>query len=242
MHKYLVVALVTVGISLFMLLGEKKKKSGSDSLWGLSLLVIKLVAVVSCTASTGRILMNFSLFIDGLTNSTQDQIFSTYSRFTGQQMMFAMAVITQIILAPFLLIPLPTHPSSLLHHLPAPLSTRLRPAIPSAPITLSPPAALASIQFLISHPTALKPLLAYAILGGLGQLFIFETIQHFGSLTLVMVTVTRKLFTMLLSVVVFEHELTNPQWFGVAVVFGGIGVEAAFKRRDFMRRARRDRG
>jgi hypothetical protein len=46
-------------------------------------------------------------------------------------------------------------------------------------------------------------------LGGLGQLFIFETIQHFGSLTLVMVTVTRKLFTMLLSVIVFEHVLNK---------------------------------
>jgi UDP-galactose transporter B1 len=83
-------------------------------------------------------------------------------------------------------------------------------------------------------------LAAYALLGGLGQLFIFETIQHFGSLTLVMVTVTRKLFTMLLSVVVFEHELTPGQWAGVGVVFAGIGVEAGIKRRDVMRRARRD--
>lgn len=40
-HKYVVVGLVTIGISLFMLLGDKKKKGGSDSLWGLSLLVIK---------------------------------------------------------------------------------------------------------------------------------------------------------------------------------------------------------
>jgi UDP-galactose transporter B1 len=55
-----------------------------------------------------------------------------------------------------------------------------------------------------------------------------------------MVTVTRKLFTMLLSVVVFEHELTPGQWAGVGVVFAGIGVEAGMKRRDVMRRARRD--
>jgi UDP-galactose transporter B1 len=99
---------------------------------------------------------------------------------------------------------------------------------------------LDSIRFLISHPAAIQPLVAYAVLGGLGQLFIFETIQHFGSLTLVMVTVTRKLFTMLLSVVVFEHKLSSPQWLGVAVVFSGIGVEAAVKQRDVMRKARRD--
>lgn len=56
-----------------------------------------------------------------------------------------------------------------------------------------------------------------------------------------MVTVTRKLFTMLLSVVVFEHTLTVGQWFGVAVVFAGIGVEAGVKRREVMRKTRRDR-
>jgi UDP-galactose transporter B1 len=90
----------------------------------------------------------------------------------------------------------------------------------------------------MSHPTALAPLAAYALLGGIGQLFIFETIQHFGSLTLTMVTVTRKLFTMLLSVFVYKHHLTRGQWFGVAVVFAGIGVEAGAKRRGTARRER----
>ena len=55
-----------------------------------------------------------------------------------------------------------------------------------------------------------------------------------------MVTVTRKLFTMLLSVLVFKHTLKRGQWLGVLVVFGGIGVEAGIKRRDVMRRTRRD--
>ena len=40
-HKYVVVALVTVGISLFMLYGKKSKKGGPDSLGGLALLTIK---------------------------------------------------------------------------------------------------------------------------------------------------------------------------------------------------------
>ena len=191
-----------------------------------------------CVASEPR--LTSSLFIDGLTNSTQDQIFATYKQFTGQQMMFIMAILTQFLLLPFLILPLPSHPSSLLHHLPIPLVTHLGPQIPAAPITFAQPAFVESIQFLFSHPTAVKPLLAFACLGGLGQLFIFETIQHFGSLTLVMVTVTRKLFTMLLSVIVFHHDLSSAQWLGVAVVFSGIGVEAAMKRRDMMRRARRD--
>ncbi|WVR03244.1 hypothetical protein IAU60_000235 [Kwoniella sp. DSM 27419] len=219
-HKYVVVALVTVGISLFMLLAEggKKKKGGNDSAWGLWLLSV-------------------NLFIDGLTNSTQDQIFSTYRSFTGQQMMFCMSLFTQLLLLPALLLPLPTHPLSLLSHLPFPLS----PSLATSPIVFARPALVECLSFIYTHPTTLAPILAYALLGGLGQLFIFETIQHFGSLTLVMVTVTRKLFTMLLSVVVFEHKLTRGQWLGVAVVFGGIGVEAGMKRVEMVRRAKKDK-
>lgn len=151
-------------------------------------------------------------------------------------MMFTMACTTLLLLAPLLCLPLPTHPLSILSHLPFPLS----PNPTAAHLQFSPAALPASVKFLASHPTAVAPLLAYALLGGLGQLFIFETISHFGSLTLVMVTVTRKLFTMLLSVVLFEHKLTWGQWAGVAVVFLGIGVEAAQKRREMIRRTKRD--
>jgi UDP-galactose transporter B1 len=152
-------------------------------------------------------------------------------------MMFAMSSFTILLLLPMMIIPLPEHPIAFIHHLlPYNSSDRI---IPTAS-TLSQPALQSVISFIASHPTSLAPLLAYALLGGLGQLFIFETIQHFGSLTLVMVTVTRKLFTMLLSVVVFNHRLTLGQWAGVAVVFGGIGVEAGMKRREMMRRTKRD--
>lgn len=61
---------------------------------------------------------------------------------------------------------------------------------------------------------------------------IFETLERFGSLTLVSITVTRKLFTMLLSVVVYKHELAGLQWLGVGTVFVGIGLEAREKRRE----------
>lgn len=166
-------------------------------------------------------------------------------------MMFHMSLLAQSLLLPSILLPLPSHPLALLHYLPSPLIAPLRPhlspfssssssSVPG-PLSWSPPAALQSIRFILSHPTSLPPLLAYALLGGLGQLFIFETIAHFGSLTLTMVTVTRKLFTMLLSVFVFDHRLTLGQWAGVGVVFAGIGVEAGVKRRDVARKARRDK-
>lgn len=45
------------------------------------------------------------------------------------------------------------------------------------------------------------------------------------------ITLTRKLFTMLLSVVVYNHKLTPGQWLGTAIVFAGISVEAFVKRK-----------
>lgn len=150
--------------------------------------------------------------------------------------MFIMAFITLTLLTPVMLLPLPVHPWAVVSGL---FSSRAI-GVPSG-ISFSPPIFLQSIRFLTSHPTALPPLGAYAALGGLGQIFIFETIAHFGSLTLVMITVTRKLFTMLLSVFVFGHKLTAGQWAGVAVVFAGIGVEAGFKRREAARRVKQDK-
>lgn len=46
------------------------------------------------------------------------------------------------------------------------------------------------------------------------------------------VTVTRKMFTMILSVVAFGHRLSQMQVLGVGLVFGGIGVEAAIARQE----------
>ena len=74
-HKYLVVSLVTLGISLFMLLGsegppskhsasKKEPSTGGESLLGLGLLVVNLL-------------------IDGATNSGQDEIFKKWRGVTG---------------------------------------------------------------------------------------------------------------------------------------------------------------
>lgn len=58
------------------------------------------------------------------------------------------------------------------------------------------------------------------------------TLSIFGSLLLVTVTVTRKMLTMIISVLWFGHSLTGMQWLGVGLVFGGIGVEAELNKRE----------
>ncbi|KAL6302814.1 UDP-galactose transporter [Sparassis latifolia] len=201
LYKYLVVAMVTLGITMFMGFGNEKPsraKANGD-----------LSAYAQLTGIT-YLLIN--LAIDGATNSTQDEIFHRY-KITGQQMMFWINLFCTALTSLISILPLPYIP--VLH--PSSSGTELQGAL----------------DFIRQHPSVVTPLTQFALTGALGQLFIFETLQHFGSLTLVTITLTRKLFTMLLSVVVYNHKLTKGQWLGAAVVFAGISVEAWVKRKDF---------
>lgn len=199
-HKYLVVAMVTLGITMFMGFGQEKPskaKAGAD--------------LSAYTQLIGITYLLINLAIDGATNSTQDEIFARY-RVSGQQMMFWINLFCTLLTSFISVLPLPYIP--VLH--PSNSGTELQGAL----------------EFIRTHPSVVMPLAQFALTGALGQLFIFETLQHFGSLTLVTITLTRKLFTMLLSVVVYNHKLTKGQWLGTAVVFAGISVEAWVKRRD----------
>merc|ERR1712093_483164 len=64
-----------------------------------------------------------------------------------------------------------------------------------------------SLAFIASHPSVRLDILLFGLTGAVGQIFIFVTLSLYGSLTLVTITVTRKMVTMLLSVFVFDHKL-----------------------------------
>lgn len=214
LYKYGVVLLVTLGVATFTLHhpGTSKKVAASaakqpsgSSVWGIFLLSINLL-------------------LDGLTNTTQDHIFSSpklYTRFTGPQMMVAQNVLSTFLTATYLLIMPHLSQSGLLHNLlPIPIPPSTETELYSA------------IQFLTRHPEALKHVLGFAACGAVGQLFIFYTLSRFSSLLLVTVTVTRKMLTMLLSVFWFGHSLSSGQWLGIGLVFGGIGAEAIVQRQE----------
>ena len=157
-HKYVVVTLVTVGITMFMGFGgegnQKHRAKGQDdpTLWhsviGMTYLFINLV-------------------LDGATNSTQDEIFARY-KVSGQQMMLWINLFSTIL-------------TSLISVLPLPYIPVLHPSKGGETEFKN------ALHFLRTHPTIIYPLVQFALTGALGQLFIFETLQHFGSLTLVYV-------------------------------------------------------
>ncbi|POV95229.1 hypothetical protein PSHT_15783, partial [Puccinia striiformis] len=190
-HKYIVVGMVTIGISLFMLFanhGSKASKGPQQSTY---------------------YWLIYSLM--GATNSTQDEIFSRFT-ISGSQLMFIMNALATIITLAVLQAPIPTAISSFF-----------------GTSNSSGNEFTAAIEFIKSSPKVLQDILLFSSAGAIGQLFIFETLSHFGSLTLVTITVTRKLFTMLLSVFIFNHQLSFGQWGGIAIVFLAIGLEAYVK-------------
>ena len=153
----------------------------------------------------GLFLLSINLLADGFVNSTQDQIFSGNKTLTGPQMMLGFNLCSAVLTTGYII---------------------LTYFIPSRPSELS-----TMINFVQLHPRIVVDILAFAISGAVGQIFIFLTLSMHGSLILVTITVTRKLFTMLLSVMWFNHQLTSGQWAGVGLVFGGIGLEAYWTRK-----------
>jgi len=81
---------------------------------------------------------------------------------------------------------------------------------------------LLSIKFILSHREIMWDLSVLCTCMAFGQMFIFRTITNYGPLVCSMLTTTRKFFTILFSVMVFRHELTRLQWLGIAIVFGAL--------------------
>ncbi|KAJ1673673.1 UDP-galactose transporter [Spiromyces aspiralis] len=189
LYKYAVVAMVTIGVSTFMLNqtsnnsnNHKTPSAGSNSnyLFGLLLILINLC-------------------IDGVMSATQDQTFIDFTHLRPEHMMCYLNLFSCLLMVIWLANP-------------------WNPELAHA------------IAFLSAHPRAIGDIAVFAICGAVGQCFIYYTIAHFGSLVLTTITVTRKLFTILISVVKFNHPLNPAQWLSIAMVFAGIGVEVYFKK------------
>lgn len=215
LYKYAVVSLVTAGVAVFTLQHPSSSRKSSSLTTGAS-------------PAWGLTLLAINLLFDGLTNSTQDYINASFTPFSGSQMMCAQNIISTGLTTTYLLV---------------------APYLASSPlgslIGLTPAAAGEFVNasgFIARHPSVGADVLMFAACGAVGQVFIFYTLAKFSSLLLVTITVTRKMLTMLLSVVWFGHSLGFGQWVGVGLVFGGVGAEAAVGRWEKAKREKELRG
>ncbi|EXJ77417.1 hypothetical protein A1O3_09643 [Capronia epimyces CBS 606.96] len=213
LSKYMVVLAVTSGVALFTLYHPPKpgKERRTQS-----------------SSTYGLTLLGINLLLDGLTNTVQDHIFQSphrYGKTSGPQMMVVLNLLGTLLMTVYLVVT-PYLPESLLPAFAQPNETH---ELANA------------LSFFARHPAVFHDVLGFAACGAIGQLFIYATLERFSSLLLVTVTVTRKMLTMVLSVVWFGKSISHGQWIGVALVFGGIAAEAYIQHREKREKEQRKR-
>lgn len=191
-YKYVVAGLVTAGVVLFSLSQSNKSKETTE-------------------ASDGKLFLGIaqllgSMILDGLTNSTQDQLFKTKVQGKLTKRGIQLNGISLMCLLNLFIFVL-----SLFYIMIFRFEAEFK----------------YTINFIHQYPLVLKHILEFSLCGSLGQVFVFQILEKFDSLILITSTVTRKMFSMILSVVLFGHKLSYIQWMSILSVFSGIGYEAA---------------
>lgn len=154
LYKYLVVAAVTIGVSIFTLHSGKKKASSSHG------------AVVSGQTAWGMLLLSINLLFDGLTNSTQDWIVAEFG-YSGPQMMCANNLMSSALSGAYLLL------SPWLVHTPLGEWFGMAEAVGGG----GDGELAAALGFLARHPGVWADVLGFAACGAVGQVFICESVH-----------------------------------------------------------------
>jgi solute carrier family 35 (UDP-galactose transporter), member B1 len=88
------------------------------------------------------------------------------------------------------------------------------------------------------HHVVFWNLLMINLVVGVGQIFIFLTIQLYSSIVVTTITTTRKFLTILLSVWTFGHRFTLLQWAAIAMVFAGLYLGILVQRKEHLRKVK----
>jgi UDP-galactose transporter B1 len=201
--KYVSVFFICLGILLFTALKTTTAKapevntsnSGGDK---------KNEFAMSLTLVVGLVFVFIHLILDGVTSNEQDSLFTNYS-ITSFQMMQNINLWQIIYSVSYLGFEFFSHYFTDTDV----SSTRLYRAS----------------NILLKTPACVMDICVFCCCACVGQLLIFDLIREFGSLIWITVSVTRQLFTILLSVFLFHHSLSSPQWIGIIFVFSGLGFE-----------------
>jgi len=81
------------------------------------------------------------------------------------------------------------------------------------------------LAFCSSNPEILSKIVRFSLCSAVGQSFIFYTISNFDPLILSTVTTTRKIFSVILSIILKGHSLSITGWSGIALSCAGIVSE-----------------
>jgi len=86
-----------------------------------------------------------------------------------------------------------------------------------------------ALAFTAVSPEILWHVLLFSLSGAVGQTFIFTSMEEQGAVATTTICLTRKFFSILLSIVAYSHAVKPLQWAGIVVVFGGLALQAFAK-------------
>lgn len=144
-YKYAVVGLVTAGVAIFTLHQPASSK--------------KKASVQSGNSTYGLLLLGINLLFDGLTNSTQDDIYASFRPYSGQQMMCALNIISTAITSTYLMLSPFIAQTGIGHYV-------------GMDLAKSAGELNDAMAFVQKHPSVGWDILAFAACGAVGQLFI----------------------------------------------------------------------
>ncbi|CAM9703674.1 unnamed protein product [Chrysoparadoxa australica] len=141
-------------------------------------------------------LVTLNLLLDGVTNAEQDALNKQFPKLSSWQMMYLVNVWMVLLHIGLLLAGFALQGSS----------SEL----------------MLGLSFIQRFPDILPAIGAFVLCAALGQACLFTIIHGYGSLVSVTVTITRKFFSILLSVYLFGHAVEWWQWVGMVMVFLGL--------------------
>lgn len=86
-----------------------------------------------------------------------------------------------------------------------------------------------AITFFQESPDILPHIVTFSLMGSVGQIFIFLTMKEFGAMINTTICLTRKFFSICLSILFYAHPVTPLQWAGVFTVFSGLSLQTYLK-------------
>lgn len=91
---------------------------------------------------------------------------------------------------------------------------------------------IAFLQFTMKHTVVWNYIGIVMLCSTIGQFFISTMITNFGSLPCIITTTMRKFFTVLFSVIIYNHQLSTRQWAATGLIFGALFLDVVFGRKS----------
>ena len=195
LSKYISLVLVTAGVMGFMLLGERKQGKESSASSDLWTMLL------------GTLLCFINLTFDGYTNSTQDLVNKKYAHIFDNPFKLMMysnffaSFVAVISLLCFEFVPVEYNNAVISRQL------------------------FEALSFIQEQPAVMVDLIQFGALAAIGQSFLFTGIALFGSLTVVAITVLRKIGSVCLSIYINNHSVSTLQLVALSSCCAGIVID-----------------